>query len=162
MEFPARFKPQADGGFVTKFPDFGGRLSQGDNEADGRRMARDLIVTLVRSQIQAGTEVLRPRKTRGRDLRMIRMSALHSIKVEIYNAFLASGLRKAALARRLAIPKTVVEACLTSTTALGSSRLKPRSMRWESRLTSASAMPHRHGPGSCPHSARPFSKAFHQ
>ena len=40
---------------------------------------------------------------------MIRLSALHGIKVELYQAFGASGISKSELARRLAIPKTVID-----------------------------------------------------
>ena len=37
------------------------------------------------------------------------MTALQSAKAELYTAFLASGIRKAELARRLRIPKTTVD-----------------------------------------------------
>jgi antitoxin HicB len=109
MEYPARFKPDADGGFVIEFPDFGWGVSQGETEEDARRIAHDLLVTLVQSQIKNGEEVPRPRKPRGKGIRMVRLSALHSMKVELYQSFLDSGLRKSELARRLEIPKTVID-----------------------------------------------------
>ena len=109
MEYPAKFMPAAEGGFVIEFPDFGWGVSQGDNEEDARRMAHDLLVTLIQDHIKGGEELPRPGKLRGKNLRMIRLSALHSVKVELYQAFRASGMRKADLARHLAIPKTVID-----------------------------------------------------
>lgn len=109
MEYAAKFTPAAEGGFVIEFPDFGWGVTQGENEEDARRMARDLLVTILQHQIKSGEEVPRPGKLRGKNLRLIRLSALHALKVELYQTFRASGMRKAELARRLAIPKTVVD-----------------------------------------------------
>ncbi len=109
MEYPAKFKPAAEGGFVIEFPDFGWGVSQGDNEEDARRMAHDLLVTMIQEHIKSGEDLPHPGKPRGKSYRMIRLSALHSIKVELYQAFRASGMRKADLARSLAIPKTVID-----------------------------------------------------
>ncbi len=109
MKYPAKFEPAAEGGFVIEFPDFGWGVSQGDNEQDAQRMARDLLVTLVQSHIKQGESVPRPGRARGREYRMIRLGALQSMKVELYSTFKASGIRKAELARRLGIPKTVID-----------------------------------------------------
>ena len=110
MEYPAKFTPAAEGGFVIEFPDFSWGVSQGDSEEDARRMAYDLLVTLIQDHIKCGEELPRPgNKLRGKNLRMIRLSALHSVKVELYQAFRASGMRKAELSRHLAIPKTVID-----------------------------------------------------
>src|ERR1035441_7502094 len=46
---------------------------------------------------------------RGSQYRFVRLSALQGAKAELYMAFLASGMRKAELARRLGIPKTNVD-----------------------------------------------------
>ena len=109
MEYAAKFAPADEGGFVVEFPDFGWGVTQGDNEKDARRMAGDLLVTIIQDHIKRGEELPLPGKMRGRNYRMIRLSALHSVKVELYRAFRASGLRKAELARRLSIPKTVID-----------------------------------------------------
>lgn len=109
MEYPATWKPAAEGGFVIEFPDFGWGVTQGDTEAEARLVAHHLLVTLIQDHIRSGQELPRPSKPRGRNRRLIRLSALHAMKVELYRAFLASGLRKSELARRLAIPKTVVD-----------------------------------------------------
>jgi antitoxin HicB len=109
MEYPAKFAPAAEGGFVVEFPDFGWGVTQGDNEEEARHMAHDLLVTIIQDHIKRGEDLPRPGKPRGRNYRLIRLSALHTIKIELYQAFRASGIRKAELARRLAIPKTVID-----------------------------------------------------
>jgi antitoxin HicB len=109
MEYPAKFVTAAEGGFVVEFPDFGWGMTQGDDEEEARGMAHDLLVTMIQDHIRRGEELPRPGKSRGKNCRMIRLSALHSIKVELYQAFRASRIRKAELARRLGIPKTVID-----------------------------------------------------
>ncbi len=109
MEYPTRFKPAAEGGFVIEFPDFGWGVSQGDSEQEAARMAYDLLVTLIQDHIKNGEDLPHPGKARGKGWRMIRLSALHSMKVELYRAFRDSGMRKSELARRLHIPKTVID-----------------------------------------------------
>jgi antitoxin HicB len=72
-------------------------------------MAADAIRTMIRELIRQGEEIPRPSRPRGRKYRMIRLAALDAAKAELYMAFLASGIRKAELARRLGIPKTTVD-----------------------------------------------------
>ena len=109
MEFPAIFTPAEEGGFIVEFPDFPWGVTQGDDEEDACRMAHDLLVTMIQFSMESGEPVPVPRKARGKQNRMIRLSALHGMKVELYQAFRSSGITKSALARRLAIPKTVVD-----------------------------------------------------
>ena len=72
-------------------------------------MAHDLLVTVIGVHIKGGEEVPRPGRARGKNCRLIRLSAMHSAQVELYQAFRASGMRKAELARRLGIGKTVID-----------------------------------------------------
>jgi antitoxin HicB len=109
MEYPAIFEPAEEGGFVITLPDFGWGISQGDTEEEARRMATALLQTVVQEHIRKGAELPRPSKPRGRKCRMIRLPALQTAKAELYREFLRSGIRKAELARRLGIPKTVVD-----------------------------------------------------
>jgi antitoxin HicB len=109
MKYPAKFEPADEGGFVVEFPDFGWGVTQGNSEQEAKRMARDLLVSLIQSDIQDGKDLPRPGNARGRKFRLIELPALASVKAELYTAFLASGVRKAELARRLSIPKTVVD-----------------------------------------------------
>ncbi|MBZ5726396.1 MAG: type II toxin-antitoxin system HicB family antitoxin [Acidobacteriia bacterium] len=109
MEYPAKFEPAKEGGFVIEFPDFGWGVSQGEDEEDGRRMAADLLTTMVLEHIRMGKDLPQPSKPRGRKYRLIRLPALQAMKAELYLAFRASGMKKAELARRLGIPQTVVD-----------------------------------------------------
>ncbi len=108
MEYPARFEPAKEGGFVVTIRDFGWGVTQGDTEAEAREMAVALLQTLVQEHIDNGRELPRPRKPPNRKYRMIRLSTLQTAKAELYREFLAAGIRKAELARRLGVPKTSV------------------------------------------------------
>jgi antitoxin HicB len=109
MEFPALFEPAPEGGFVVTFPDFDWGVTQGDSEEEARAMALDALQLIIREQIRSGEPLPRPTHRRGRKYRMIRLPAMDAAKIELYRQFLASGLRKVDLARRLRIPKTNVD-----------------------------------------------------
>ena len=109
MQYPARFEPAEEGGFVVTIPDFGWGVTQGDTEEEAREMAIALLQTLLQEHIRNGRDLPRPSKPGGRKFRMIRLPALQAAKVELYREWVAAGLRKAELARRLGIPKTSVE-----------------------------------------------------
>ena len=81
MEYFAKFEPDPDGGFVIEFPDFGWGVSQGDDEEDGRRMATDLLTTLVQEHIRTGKELPKPGRFRGPKHRLIRLPASQGIKI---------------------------------------------------------------------------------
>jgi antitoxin HicB len=105
LHFNALFEPDTEkGGFVVTFPDFKWGVTQGDTEQEALDMAVDALQMIVDDYIENGKPIPAPRKLRGRKYRSIRLPGLQSAKVELYNAFLASGIRKAELARRLKIP----------------------------------------------------------
>ena len=109
MEYFALFEPAEEGGVIITFPDFGWGISQGDTEEEARAMAAALLETLVEEHIRKGEDLPRRSKLRGRKYRLIHLPALPDIKAELYVAFRASGMRKSDLARRLGIPKTVID-----------------------------------------------------
>ena len=109
MEYPAVFEAAEEGGFVVKFPDFDWGVTQGDTEEEAGEMAADASRTMIRELSRRGEEIPRPSRPRGRKHRMIRLAALDAAKTELYMAFLASGIRKTELARRLGIPKTTID-----------------------------------------------------
>jgi antitoxin HicB len=109
MEYAALFEPAREGGFVITIPDFGWGVSQGDTEEEAREMAAALLQTLVQEHIRRGEALPRPAKRRGRKYRFISLPAIQGAKVELYMAFLDSGIRKTELARRLGIPKTTID-----------------------------------------------------
>jgi len=101
--------PESDRFFVITFPDFSWGVSQGENERDGCEMALDLLRTMIAEHIRRGEKLPQPKKYRGARYRLITLSALESAKVELYQVFGPSGVRKADLARRLRIPKANVD-----------------------------------------------------
>ena len=109
MEYPARFDPAREAGFVVTFPDFDWGITQGDTERDAREMAADAIRTMIQAHIRSGEKIPQPSKPRGRKYRTIHLAALDAAKAELYSAFQASGLKKVELARQLGIPKTTVD-----------------------------------------------------
>ena len=109
MKYPAVFEPAKEGGFVITFPDVYQAITQGDDEREGIDMAQDALITMFAHLIREGKPINPPSNPRGRKIRMIELPALVAIKMELYIAFQASGLRKTELARRLGIPKTNVD-----------------------------------------------------
>ena len=114
MRYPALFdsRPAATGtagGFVVTFPDFSWGATQGDTEEEAHEMAVDALILIVGDHIEKGLELPSPSSLRGRRYRWIELPAMESLKAELYNAFRASGISKAEMARRLGIPKTTVD-----------------------------------------------------
>ena len=110
LHFNALFEPDTEkGGFVVTFPDFKWGVTQGDNEQEAVEMAVDALEMIVSDYIKRRRPIPAPSKLRGRKYRMIRLPGLQSAKVELYNAFLTSGVRKAELARHLHIPSPNID-----------------------------------------------------
>lgn len=110
MKYPALFEPAEEGGFAITFPDVEEAISQGDDEQDARGMARDALVTMFAHFIRHGKPIPPPSGERkGKRYRMIELPAIVALKTELYMAFQASGISKTELARRLGIPKTIVD-----------------------------------------------------
>jgi antitoxin HicB len=109
MEYAAMFEPAEEGGFIVTFPDFDWGITQGDTEEEARQMAADALATMIHEHIRKGENLPRPSRPRGRKYRTIRLSALQGFKAELYVAFRASGITKAELARRIGLPKTVID-----------------------------------------------------
>jgi antitoxin HicB len=109
MDYQALFTSAPEGGFVVSFPDFEFGTTQGDTEAEARDMATDALALVIESYIERGKPLPAPVQRRGKRYRAIALPALQTAKAELYRQFLASGLRKVDLARRLGIPKTVVD-----------------------------------------------------
>jgi antitoxin HicB len=63
----------------------------------------------VGDYIREGKRLPAPARRRGTKFRAIPLPALQSAKVDLYTAFLESGLKKAEFARRIGIPKTHID-----------------------------------------------------
>ncbi|MBI4902299.1 MAG: type II toxin-antitoxin system HicB family antitoxin [Acidobacteria bacterium] len=107
--YTARFEPDPDGGFVVTFPDFGYGVTQGETLPEAMAMARDLLILTIGDFIRGSKPLPAPSRRRGAKYRPVPLQALQSAKVDLYTAFLQSGLRKAEFARRVGISKTHIE-----------------------------------------------------
>jgi len=108
MTYYALFEPAEEGGFVISFPDLGG-ATQGETEAEAMEMAADFLECKVYIYIKDGAPLPAPKAYRGKKYRPIELSARASMKAELYRAYMASGMRKSELARRLKISKGIVD-----------------------------------------------------
>jgi antitoxin HicB len=106
----ALFEPDRQaGGYVVTFPDFGYGVTQGETGEEAMEMARDLLMLTIGDYIRESRPLPVPRRRRGSTFRPVPLPALQAAKVDLYTAFLESGLKKAEFARRIGIPKTHIE-----------------------------------------------------
>jgi antitoxin HicB len=106
----ALFEPDRKaGGYVVNFPDFGYGVTQGETEQEAMEMARDLLMLTIGDYIRQSRRLPEPKRYRGSRFRRVSLSALQAAKVDLYTAFLESGLKKSEFARRVGIPKTHIE-----------------------------------------------------
>ena len=106
----ALFEPDRKaGGYVVTFPDFGYGVTQGETVEEAMEMAQDLLMLTIGDSIRDSTQLPAARRHRGSKFRPVPLPALQSAKVDLYTAFLESGLMKAEFARRIGIPKTHID-----------------------------------------------------
>jgi antitoxin HicB len=104
------FEPDREaGGYVVTFPDFGYGVTQGETDEEAMEMAQDLLMLTISDCIRGGKQLPEPSRYRGVKFRPVPLPALQTAKVDLYRAFLDSGLKKAEFARRIGIPKTHIE-----------------------------------------------------
>src|SRR6185437_3871298 len=72
-------------------------------------MAQDLLKCLVQELIDWRKPLPQARKRRGKNFRLISLSAHQSAQAELYATFEASGLSRAEFARRLGVAKPKAE-----------------------------------------------------
>jgi antitoxin HicB len=108
--YQALFEPdQEAGGYVVTFPDFGYGATQGETRQEALEMAQDLLMLTIGDYIRAGKPLPAAKRRRGVKYCSVPLPVLQSAKVELYTAFLQSGLKKAEFARRIGIPKTHID-----------------------------------------------------
>ena len=106
----ALFEPDVKaGGYVVTFPDFGYGVTQGETDQEAMEMAQDLLMLTIADYMREGRQLPVPARRRGSRFRPVPLPALQTAKVDLYAAFLASGLKKSEFARRIGIPRTHIE-----------------------------------------------------
>lgn len=110
LSYPAKFTPDRKaGGYVVTFPDVPDGVTEGDTVHEALDMARDCLVTLFAVYMREGQPIPEASPLPARGHRLVRLPFAVGLKIELYNAWLKSGVRKADLARRLGIPRANVE-----------------------------------------------------
>ena len=81
----------------------------------GSKWQRTFWFASFADYIGSGEPLPEPKKRTGKKYRSVPLPALASVKAELYRAFLASGVRKAELARRLGMAKGNLDRLFDST-----------------------------------------------
>ena len=109
-QFIALFEPDKEkGGFVVTFPGLDWGVTQGDTEEEAAGMAVDALTMIINDYIEKGNPLPVQGKHRGKRYRVVQLPALAAAKAQLYRAFVASGIRKEELARRLNITKENID-----------------------------------------------------
>lgn len=98
--YRALFEPGEEHGVTVSFPDLPEAITQGDDEADARAMAEEVLGLALLARIASGDPLPEP-KARGRALVAVTVDPAVAAKLAVIEAFRASGLTQAALAARL-------------------------------------------------------------
>ena len=107
VTYYARFEPDHEaGGYVVTFPDLRHGATQGETLEEATSMAKDFLACVISIFMEEGEYLPKSRKRRGPLFRLISLPVLQSAKVELYQAFRASGLTKTQLAARMGIAKS--------------------------------------------------------
>jgi len=84
-------------------------LAMFEPDREAMEMAQDLLMLTIGDYIRESKPLPTAKRHRGSNFRPTVLPALQAAKVDLYRAFLESGLKKAELARRIGIPKTHME-----------------------------------------------------
>ncbi len=115
LAYPIELTPDDNGMLRVAFPDVPEANSFGEDEADARRHAVDALETALAAYILARRPIPDPSPPRGRP--KVSPSLLGTLKIELYRAMRAAGMKKADLARRLALDPRQVDRLLDLTHA---------------------------------------------
>jgi antitoxin HicB len=113
LAYPIELVPDDNDTLRVAFPDVPEANSFGDDEEDAKRHAVDALETALAAYVMARRPIPSPSPARGRPT--VTPSLLGTLKIELYRAMLAAGLRKADLARRLRLDPRQVDRLLDLT-----------------------------------------------
>lgn len=103
--YMARFEPDEDGGFLVTFPDVPEAITHGADKADARSSAADALGMALRGYLVRNAP-LPVATAKGKDLVAIHPDAHDTLKLGVIEAFLAAGISKSELARRMGKAET--------------------------------------------------------
>lgn len=100
----ALFEPGDEGGIVVSFPDVPEAITQGDDMADARAMAREALGLALLTYPRRGLPLPVPMakgKERGKELAPVAVDPETAAKLAVLEAFRAAGISKSELGRRM-------------------------------------------------------------
>jgi antitoxin HicB len=100
MQYPARFAPAKEGGFVVTFRDIPEAITQGDSIDEALAMAEDVLVSAMDFYFEDRRAVPVPSAPKRGD-RLVELPPSVAAKVMLLNELIAAGLSNAELARRM-------------------------------------------------------------
>lgn len=100
MQYPARFEPAPEGGFVATFRDIPEAITQGDTEAEAMGMAEDALVTAMAFYFDDRRPVPSPSAPAPEE-KLVALPPSVTAKVLLLNEMLAQRVTPSELARRL-------------------------------------------------------------
>jgi antitoxin HicB len=100
MRYPARLKPQVEGGFVVTFPDMPEAITQGEDVEDALMHAADALESALDFYFEARRPVPLPSEPK-RGQKLVELPVSIAAKVLLLNEMLRQKVRPAELARRI-------------------------------------------------------------
>ena len=100
MRYPARLKPQVEGGFVVTFPDIPEAITQGEDVEDALMHAADALESALDFYFEARRPVPLPSEPK-RGQKLVELPVSIAAKVLLLNEMLRQKVRPAELARRI-------------------------------------------------------------
>jgi antitoxin HicB len=100
MQYPARFEPADEGGFVVTFRDIPEAITQGDTLEEAQNMSAGALLTAMDFYVEDEREVPAPSAPR-RGEQLVELPASATAKVLLLNEMVRQKVRPADLARRL-------------------------------------------------------------
>ena len=111
LAYPALFQPEGKG-FVITFPDLPEAITEGDSPREAMEFAIDALQTVLSEYINRRLDIPRPKRMRGKHVRLVPLPPLSEAKLALYGVMRANGIRKADLARRVGWQKSQVDRLL--------------------------------------------------
>ena len=106
--YPALFRPEPDGGYVVTFPDVPEAITQGDDLGDAKASASEALGLALRGYLARGLPLPLPKFTPAHEPETelgghiaVPVDAVDALKLAVIEAFIAAGISKSELGRRL-------------------------------------------------------------
>lgn len=108
ISYPVTLTPDDNGTLLVTCPDFPELTTFGETVEDSLKRARGALLEAIEARMHDREEI--PPPSRGKH--MVRLPAQAAVKVLLYQAMRAQGVRKSDLARRMSIPRQEVDRIL--------------------------------------------------